>query len=733
MIRHLLAPALAALTFAAPALAAPPEPIEHELFESWVGRYPDLTRQQLFEKYGIADRKDDPLPFDVTRARFYREVTDGLKLGPDAKAQLARDGMVLVDPPRRYSMAAAYWELFTSDLPLLVTTDSILDALHRSFDAMLAELEVEVLSPMVREVLKTTREAAVALAKADPSLATSADDVDLYLTTALNLLTTDPGKGRLSFAPLRVDEGLVLALLAKVEALQLENPGMGGGSTAIYGSSRAVDWSQFKPRGHYTQSDDLERYFRAMMWLGRADTGFEIARPRQLRAAALLSHAARESGASKNLEAAKAVVDLFVGRSDELTPLQLAGLMQREKLAPADLNRPAAMKRLVEQLAASGMGAQRIRSQLVVSDPKTAEKTALPPLFQMFGQRFVIDSFALSKVVYDDIVFEGQKQNRRMPSGLDVMAALGSDTALRLLAGELDRWNYGANMATLRDVIAAYTDDHWGDSLYTLWLDSLRSLNALPDGHVPAVMTREAWRRKTLQTQLASWAQLRHDTILYAKQSYTASAGCEYPAGYVEPYPAFYAGLERFARTAQTRLTALGAASGVGATRYAQYFERFAGHMQTLGAMARKQLRAEPFSKAEVAFLQNTIEYKMTGGGYDPEPEWNGWYMDLLYIPLGDTVEDATQWEPTIADVHTDPDSQGVLEVGTGDVHFVVAALDNDGDTAVYAGPSFTYYSFVEPGAKRLTDDEWQARLYDEQTTPPRPAWIAPLVVPGTP
>ncbi len=742
MIRSLLTPAraiaLGALTalatLTAPALAAGPEPIEHELFESWVGRYSDMTRQQLFARHGVEAPSTRRLPFDVSRAKFYREVVDGLSLDRAAQKTLARHGVLLVDPPRRYSMAAAYWELFTSDLPLLVTTDSILDAMHRSFDSMLAELEAEVFSPMIREVLSQTRDAAVALAATEPALGEAADDVDLYLTVALNLLEADPGATGLRFAPKRVAEATVLELLSKVGALQLENPGVHGtGPTVIYGAPRAVDWSQFKPRGHYTRQPELQRYFRAMMWLGRADTGFEPARPRQLRAAALISHAARTSGALATLGKVKSAIDLFVGRSDELTPFQLAELMQRMKLTPADLTTDAALAPLAEQLAASGMGAQRIRSQLVVSDPESPQKAVLPPLFQLFGQRFVIDSFVMSKVVYDDIVFEGQKMRRRMPTGLDVMAALGNDLALWLSKDELDRWQYGANMTTLRDIIGAYTDDHWSDSLYMLWLDVLRSLDDTPEGHLPAVMKRGAWGRKMLQTQLASWSQLRHNTILYAKQSYTVSVGCLYPAGYVEPYPLFYARLERFARAASQRLGALRGFGEHGQLiqRHTQYFDGFAGHMQTLETLARKQLKAQRFSKDEEAFLRNTIEMKLVGG-YDPTPQWNGWYMDLIYIPRGGDVEDATKWEPTIADVHTDPDAGRALEVGTGDVHFVVAAIDNDGDTALHVGPSFTYYSFTEPVSNRLTDQQWQQRLASDNA-PPRPAWIRDLVVEGTP
>ena len=50
-----------------------------------------------------------------------------------------------------------------------------------------------------------------------------------------------------------------------------------------------------------------------------------------------------------------------------------------------------------------------------------------------------------------------------------------------------------------------------------------------------------------LNTQLGSWAELRHDTLLYAKQSYTGIPACEYPDVYVEPYPELFAAIVKYA------------------------------------------------------------------------------------------------------------------------------------------------------------------------------------------
>ena len=84
-----------------------------------------------------------------------------------------------------------------------------------------------------------------------------------------------------------------------------------------------------------------------------------------------------------------------------------------------------------------------------------------------------------------------------------------------------------------------------GANLYNLWLGALRALSPgrrPAPGQAPRPARGGAHRglgRRVLNTQLASWAELRHDTILYAKQSYTGGVACEFPDAYVDPYPAF--------------------------------------------------------------------------------------------------------------------------------------------------------------------------------------------------
>jgi hypothetical protein len=95
-----------------------------------------------------------------------------------------------VDHAQRYSTPSLYYASYARDLPVLVTTDSVLHALHRSFDEMLKALEQGVFTHVIRGVLTVTqRELDQQLAKKPGrEVATALSDVDLYVTVARNLL-----------------------------------------------------------------------------------------------------------------------------------------------------------------------------------------------------------------------------------------------------------------------------------------------------------------------------------------------------------------------------------------------------------------------------------------------------------------------------------------------------------------------------------------------------------------
>ncbi len=684
--------ALAALLAAAPSAALAQDTAAFDVHRT---RFGDLAPDAFLNDLPKPDHV--ALGFDPTEAEYYDRVAKELKLNAKERAIFAKHGLVSVDHGVPYSFGASYYAIYARDLPVLITSDSILHAVHKSYDAILMQLEEQYLSPTIKEVLTGVHGATKAKDR----------DVDLYTTVALELLSGGTAEKLAVGSKLDQDEA-VKALLAKVAKLELEDPD--GPGTKIYGGRRTVDYSQFKPRGHYTKTEGLQRYFRAMMWLGRADTGFEIAdSERQLDAAMRLVELVAETKGLAKLAAMNDVIDFMVGASDNLTPFQMHEAMKGAK------SRDVVKKRLAK------LGKQAIRSQVVVSNPDDTIEVPPPDLFQLFGQRFVIDSFVMSKLVFDSIVYKGRKVKRMMPQGLDVMTALGNDEAARLLGPELAQFPYAGNLKAARVFVGEQPAAFWKSNVYNSWLGALRTLDDRPEGrHFPRVMRSQAWDRKQLQTQLGSWAELRHDTILYAKQSYTAWPSCEYPTGYVEPYPEFYRAIEALAFEAQRRI----ALADYGAADYlkqnqTQYFHRLATTMHRLAKIAERELAARELSGDDEDWLKKTIDRR--GGGSGP-PRYDGWYPQIFY---GGGVM-ASEWDPTVADVHTNPKGGTVREVAVGDAQFLMVAIDNEDDRTVYVGPTFSYYEFDEPVSNRLTDEQWQGRIRSGEL-PERPAWWQPF------
>jgi hypothetical protein len=400
-------------------------------------------------------------------------------------------------------------------------------------------------------------------------------------------------------------------------------------------------------------------------------------------------------------------------------------LLERNRLTESGLLSNGEIALLEEALLVSGFGAQRIRSQVVASNVHSLHQVEPPVAFQLFGQRFVLDSFVLSKVVYDSILFDGQKVKRLMPAGLDVMYALGNDAALPLLEQGLTEFPYAANLKASRDFVERQPASAWQDSAYNVWLGALRALDddLSAEKHAPQAMHTAAWQRKQLQTQLASWSELRHNTVLYAKPPYTSGATCEYPNGYVEPYPELYARvkllLSETARQIEaTSLYLAGRDLSSRKQRTVEALRNMAEILDRLETLARKELAAEPFSQDDVEWIKGFIVQQGRRGCAGPP--YDGWYTSLFYRgPIR-----CSEWSPTIVDVHTNPNGEvaETLETGVGDCNFLVAAIDNDGDRMVYVGPVYSYYEFLQPAEDRLTDEAW-GKLLEAGEAPPRPTW----------
>jgi hypothetical protein len=414
-----------------------------------------------------------------------------------------------------------------------------------------------------------------------------------------------------------------------------------------------------------------------------------------------------------------------VGEPDDMSVPDIDRLMADLGAATAADLAGKSDQEIAAKLIEKGYGTQRIASQIMVNGLQTGT-LPLGRSFLFFGQRYVLDSHVFSNVVFDRV--KKAQVKRMMPDPLDVaFAALGNDSAAALLGPELRKYDYASELASMRVLAEGHGSAFWEANLYNRWLSALRGLSPGRDPMattaLPSVARTEAWSRRMLSTQLASWAELRHDTILYTKQSYTGTPLCEYPDAYVDPYPAFWRALASLGADGTALVGNL--ALDYPGSPIKGFFTQLASTAGILAEMAEREQAGTPFTPEQLVFINQAVSLHYEGcGGETAE----GWYADLFF-----ERSEGLKFDPTIADVHTQPADEGgnpvgkVLHVGTGRPRLMVVTIDSCNGPRAYAGVVSSYFERVTDNWKRLDDQEWAADLAVE--TPDDIGWMQDLVV----
>jgi hypothetical protein len=659
-----------------------------------------------------------------TVAGFDTLQASSLALITQEQQALAQQGFVISAAHPFPTFAYGYSTIYTEDLPVYISADSILEGVHRSYDRLLEISEQLQLASELTALLDGMRSELASGVGTELGSDVRAD-VDTYLAVAASLL-----------------EGSELAPVAGGSATDIDNfYGLATAATGVtdvnlFGEVRTnEDFSEFTPRGHYTDSDALKQYFRAMMWLGRIDfrlletqsDGSQRFQRRQLDDMLLL-HALVTSDLEPHFDNVDQVIRVFVGEPDYMQLSQVGSLLTDVNATTLADTTNVPDQTFAQAIIAGGYGVQRIASHIMVDG--LASTGTLPPTlsFALLGQRYVIDSNVFSNLVYDRV--GGGKIERMMPNPLDVaFSVLQNNQAATLLTPELTEYPYAPDLAAMRLLADAHPPEFWQGSLYNLWLGALRTLspNAIASSTgtnpLPATFQSEPWGRRLLSTELASWAELRHDTILYAKQSYSSGGMCEFPDGYVDPYPDFYSKLVDYATLGKATIGAL-PDNGFLATEVASYFDNLSSVATMLHDMAELELTGTPFTQDMLDFLNDAVSILNSCGSLSIGA---GWYKKLFLTPT-----DGATADPTIADVHTEPtDAAGnpvgnVLHVGTGQPRLMVVVVDTCSGPHVYAGLASSYYEVTTTNFQRLDDPTWTGMVPTEPDVP----WMTDLVAP---
>jgi hypothetical protein len=697
-----------------------------ENYKQYVKDHQDISAKDIIQMYPtpLYSKKITSAPY---KALYLDSIDYKYALSNYEKNLISQNGFMVSERLSMGNYGLALADIFHKDMPVFISSDAILHALHMSYDEILKDLEVSILIPRLKELLTILNQRIPLLAKRyenDPEMKKMLRDIDLYFMIPIKLL------GHQLSPNYPENEIKISEIISRIET---ETPA----PISIFSDSpRYMDFSQFRVRGHYTDQNykELGMYFKAMIWLGR--TELYLSKPpdlvfkqteadiqRQTIDALLISEAMNDTNAIKKYDEIEYVIKNFVGESDNVTLTNLKSLCQDLQVENASkLLDTSFYKNFQITLKKKSYAFQRILSQIIYSDPMNPDSSTTTSAFLLFGQRFIIDSYVFGKVVYPNIKNNNKTIERLLPKSLDVLFAIGNNAASQLLQPELEKYYYSSNLSCLRLLIDSYENDFWNTSLYNIWLNSIRKLNPKTYSiNMPSFMQTAAYWQQKMNTQLASWAELRHDNLLYAKQSYTGGIICSFPYSFVEPFPEFYFEIKNFAIKAKSILSGFNLSTDYKIMKIKSYFDGLENVCENLRSISEKELADIPFLETEKNFLRTMISLNTMCGD-----KYSGWYPTLFY-----TGEEGflRKTDYITADVHTVPtDENGievgwVMHVGTGPVNLGVFIAKNwDNQNCAFIGPVSSYYENITSKFKRLTDQEW-LETYDKSPSA-RPSFV---------
>ncbi|HHT72031.1 MAG TPA: DUF3160 domain-containing protein, partial [Firmicutes bacterium] len=508
-----------------------------------------------------------------------------------------------------------------------------------------------------------------------------------------------------------------LDLIARHEGIAV-SPLMNMGCSLDALDALKEDYSQYIPRGHYEKLAELKDYFKTMMWYGRQT--FRLKNEDETKSAVLIALALSEDDNALSWDKIYEPTSFFVGKSDDISYLQLKEQLDQVygpkvnlSTLVADQSKWNAFRENIQTLEPPAVNSIPIFDETIQPDREKEIQG-----FRFMGQRFTLDAAIFQRLVYREVKENNQGERRMLPKGLDIAAAFGSQEAYSILDElmETDYALYPENMAKIQTYIAGLSQETWTQNLYWSWLYTLQPLTQVKSDKYPAFMQNRAWARKELTTFLGSWAELKHDTVLYAKQVYAEAGGGDMNVddrGYVEPNPLVF---DRLAALAKTTREGLQARQLLG-ERDAVSLERLEQLSLSLKEIAEKELNNTPLTDEEYELIRS----------YGVQLE-HFWLEALRDEGIEHHSQAYDQPAAIVTDVATDVGGQ-VLQEATGFIQEIYAAVPVDGKLRLAIGGVYSYYEFSWPMNDRLTDSKWREML-NAGKAPSPPAWTTTFTTP---
>lgn len=603
----------------------------------------------------------------------------------DFKNKISKNGYVVVKQ-NNIELFETYENNNYAKMPSFVTTDVYLQLIHLYFSFMLQSLEEEKFIPMAGNIIDNLyKKSMIDLTqRINPESEEEAKFAQFYFAIAKELLTGERLKIDSNYEEVRTK---YLQLAKESNQQMLDENGF-------------IDFSLFKPRGNYTKTKELSRYFQTVMWFGKFP--FKLEKEMDFKRAKYIAKLlASAQEAIKDYKDFSESLGFLIGDPENLSILDLANNIDKND----NLIKETLIKINPAQLTHKGRKGN--------NDVK----------LMFFPQLFTPDARILNGLIH----LSRDEQRREFPRTLDVFATFGNKAAENILLNYYDenkKWvNYLDSLTSMKNLFQNYDLKR---NAYSNWIYVLNSLNTKNDKY-PKVMQLDTWDAKNLNTGLASYAELKHDAILYAEQASGAEAGegdndaFDYPneptnVAYIEPNIKFWDESTKFTNKLSLLLIKLNVIN-----------ENLSYNLKEINDLGDFCNR---ISKKEINRSKITqLEYdSIIGIGRIFEDLHLSMKIERERKTGRDTVHDYEyDIEVTddnemavVADIFTT--NETCLEVGVGRADDIYVIVEIDGYNYLTRGSVFSFYEFEQPVSNRLTDSEWRTML-NENKEPKREGW----------
>ncbi|MBN2536577.1 MAG: DUF3160 domain-containing protein [Spirochaetales bacterium] len=409
------------------------------------------------------------------------DLLDIIPLSASEEDQLISNGFLVLDSVRKNTLTESYKLLSSQDkVSTFITTDTLLHIFHITYAHMLEVVEKEYLIQEFTDIL-TWFETDVSIEYGGivdkPFLKEACRRLWIFAAVAralINGVTSINGS-----ADITSD---VNDYLDKIYACSAVEPFPG------------EDYTHYKPRSHYVNSEQLKQYFRAMTWCERQK--YDIDDDYDIAAAAIMAWLILNDITLKNAyESLYTILSKLKNTVITVTPPGVNQAMQDAFESTYQTNGYALLEE-AENLI-------KLKEQFhLVSYGEDS-------FIQFFGEHKALDLLVFKQTTHPLV------ENRYIPAGLDVASALFNSQAaydefwlekeeFPLLMQQLD---------ALKTVFNEKQESDWTNSTSNFWLYTLRTLSFEPPGMVPSFMKTGIWEREKLNSQLASWTELHSDSV----------------------------------------------------------------------------------------------------------------------------------------------------------------------------------------------------------------------------